>query len=41
MCLTCQFYESNRNGESHFCKLLNTKLADSELRIDCPEHQLK
>lgn len=41
MCLTCQFYESNRNGANHFCGLLNTKLADSELRIDCPEHQLK
>lgn len=41
MCLTCQFYESNHNGANHFCGLLNTKLADSELRIDCPEHQLK
>lgn len=35
MCLTCQYYES-ANG--HFCKLLDKKLADVELRIDCPEH---
>jgi DNA-binding MarR family transcriptional regulator len=37
MCSTCQFYNSN-NG--HFCELLNQKLADSELRIDCAEHIL-
>lgn len=37
MCLTCQFYDSE-NG--HFCRLLNQKLADVELRIDCEEHSL-
>lgn len=35
MCSTCQFYNSD-NG--HFCQLLNQKLADVELRIDCEEH---
>lgn len=35
MCLTCQFYDSE-NG--HFCRLLNQKLAEVELRIDCEEH---
>ena len=41
MCFTCHFYKTNKNGKEHFCGLLNTKLADSELRIDCPEHSLK
>ncbi|TDD96965.1 MarR family winged helix-turn-helix transcriptional regulator [Flavobacterium cellulosilyticum] len=41
MCFTCHFYQSNKNGEEHFCNLLNTKLADNELRFDCPEHQQK
>jgi len=35
MCSTCQFYNSD-NG--HFCQLLNHKLAETELRIDCEEH---
>ncbi|MCW5961583.1 MAG: winged helix-turn-helix transcriptional regulator [Pyrinomonadaceae bacterium] len=35
MCSTCQFY---RSDDGHFCQLLNKKLADAELRIDCPEH---
>lgn len=38
MCLSCQYY-SSENG--HFCELLNQKLADEDLRIDCPEHLLK
>jgi DNA-binding MarR family transcriptional regulator len=41
MCFTCHFYKANKNGQKHFCSLLNTKLADSELRIDCPEHNLR
>ena len=39
MCFTCQFYKANKNGKEHFCGLLNTKLADTELRIDCAEHK--
>ena len=38
MCFSCQYYESDKNGQGHYCKLLQTKLADSELRIDCPEY---
>lgn len=38
MCLTCQYYNSD-NG--HFCQLLNQKLADVELRVDCEEHAQK
>lgn len=41
MCFTCHFYKSNKNGKEHFCRLLNTILADSELRIDCSEHSQK
>jgi DNA-binding MarR family transcriptional regulator len=41
MCFTCHFYKSNKNGQEHFCGLLNTKLTDNELRIDCAEHKQK
>lgn len=41
MCYTCHFYKSTKNGQGHFCNLLNSKLADNELRIDCPEHKQK
>ena len=39
MCFTCHFYKTNKNG--HFCNLLNSSIADNELRIDCPEHKQK
>lgn len=38
MCATCSNYELD-NG-IHYCKLLKTPLAESELRVDCPEHEL-
>ena len=41
MCFTCHFYKSDKKGKEHFCRLLNTKLANTELRIDCAEHSLK
>lgn len=41
MCFSCRFYKSNVNGQEHFCELLNQQLANSDLRIDCPEHILK
>ncbi len=41
MCFTCHFYNANKNGQGHFCNLLNSTLADNELRIDCPEHKQK
>ena len=44
MCITCQFFHSNANPNSdtpHHCKLLDKPLANSSLRLDCPEHELK
>jgi DNA-binding MarR family transcriptional regulator len=37
MCFTCANY-SLQNGE-HYCKLLQIKLANRELRIDCDEYE--
>ena len=39
MCFTCSYYE--RTNNKHFCKLLQAKLTSKELRVDCPEHELK
>jgi DNA-binding MarR family transcriptional regulator len=38
MCFTCSYYNS-KNG-IHYCNLLKTKLAESEIRVDCPEHEV-
>lgn len=38
MCFTCSFY-NDENG-IHYCNLLKTKLSESEIRVDCPEHQI-
>ncbi len=40
MCLSCMHFRSGEGKQSHFCKLLNKKLKNSELRIDCPEYQM-
>lgn len=40
MCVTCVHYKPADTMQPHFCKLLNKKLENSELRIDCPEHEL-
>lgn len=39
MCFTCNYFQTN-NGE-FYCKLLEMKLHQRDLRIDCPEHQPK
>jgi DNA-binding MarR family transcriptional regulator len=39
MCYTCQFFE--KTEPDHFCVLLNKPLQQKDLRIDCPEHELK
>jgi len=39
MCFTCSNYQLE-NG-IHYCKLLKSQLAENELRIDCPEHELQ
>ena len=38
MCFTCSYYNSE-NG-IHYCNLLKKKLAESEIRVDCPEHEV-
>lgn len=38
MCFTCSYYE--RNKGAHYCKLIKSKLAENELRLDCPEHEI-
>jgi DNA-binding MarR family transcriptional regulator len=40
MCTTCVHYKPADGRQPHFCKLLNKKIENSELRIDCPDHQL-
>lgn len=37
MCFTCANYQFDKG--THYCKLLQTTLAGSRLRIDCPEHE--
>jgi len=41
MCMTCSHYQLNKNGKEHFCKLLNQQLQVADLRVDCPEHEVK
>ncbi|MBC9798495.1 MarR family winged helix-turn-helix transcriptional regulator [Sinomicrobium weinanense] len=38
MCFSCRYYSGK--GNAHYCNLLQTPLTDSELRVDCPEHEL-
>jgi DNA-binding transcriptional ArsR family regulator len=38
MCYNCAHYRIQGNG--HFCQLMNTPLQASELRVDCPEHEV-
>ena len=38
MCFTCAYYKAGK--ETHFCHLLNTKLEETEIRVDCPEHEM-
>ena len=40
MCFSCSHYQSSKNGQKHFCKLLNETLHTTDLRLDCPEHQM-
>ncbi|MCZ2128637.1 MAG: MarR family winged helix-turn-helix transcriptional regulator [Bacteroidia bacterium] len=41
MCMSCSYYQPSDKGQKHFCKLLNQNLHVKDLRIDCPEHELK
>jgi DNA-binding MarR family transcriptional regulator len=39
MCFTCSYYGNDKGV--HYCNLLNTKLAETEIRLDCSEHEMK
>lgn len=39
MCFTCSNHQVDKGV--HYCKLLKSRLAESELRVDCPEHELQ
>lgn len=41
MCMTCVYYKKDDSRNIHFCKLLNKRLKNTELRIDCPEHSMR
>tara|TARA_Y100001972_G_scaffold128457_1_gene189243 strand:+ start:1438 stop:2043 length:606 start_codon:yes stop_codon:yes gene_type:complete len=38
MCFSCANYRSEKG--THYCNLLKAHLAESELRVDCPEYQM-
>ncbi len=38
MCQTCQHHSKS---DAHYCKFLNQSLTNQELRVDCPNHQMK
>ena len=43
MCVTCRFFQPDIHQDAdspHHCGLLDVPLAGSDLRIDCPEHEL-
>lgn len=43
MCITCKYFQplAHPNAKAmHHCHLLDKPLAEFDLRIDCPEHQL-
>jgi DNA-binding MarR family transcriptional regulator len=43
MCLTCKFFQPSAHPASkapHHCQLLDKPLAEVELRLDCPEHEV-
>jgi DNA-binding MarR family transcriptional regulator len=43
MCVTCRFFQRDAHpgaGAPHHCRLLDVPLSGSDLRVDCPEHEL-
>lgn len=41
MCMSCSYYQSSVDEQKSFCRLLNQELHVKDLRIDCPEHEMK
>ncbi len=39
MCFGCKYYCKNK--DNHFCNLLNEPLLDKDIRLDCPEFEMK
>ncbi|MBC3758178.1 winged helix-turn-helix transcriptional regulator [Hyunsoonleella sp. SJ7] len=37
-CYACKFYQ--KNGQHHYCNLLEKELQHSEIRVDCPEFEI-
>ncbi|MDZ7360348.1 MAG: MarR family transcriptional regulator [candidate division KSB1 bacterium] len=43
MCITCKFFQPEAHANTkapHHCRLLDKPLANSEWRLDCPEHEM-
>ena len=38
-CYNCKFYQ--KSGKTHFCRLLEAPLLNSDIRVDCPEYNDK
>ena len=36
-CYSCRYLAKSDTG--HYCRLIETKLAESDIRLDCPDHQ--
>ncbi|MGA7778490.1 MAG: MarR family winged helix-turn-helix transcriptional regulator [Paraburkholderia sp.] len=41
MCLTCTHFEPSKNPKKtpHYCKLLDLKMSDTDVRLDCSVHE--
>ncbi len=39
MCFSCRFYQSDEKQD--YCRLLQKPLRTNDIRIDCPEHEMK
>lgn len=39
MCYSCEFFTNDEDGT--YCNLLKSPLKPSDIRLDCPEHELK
>ncbi|MEL7122016.1 MAG: MarR family winged helix-turn-helix transcriptional regulator [Bacteroidota bacterium] len=39
-CFGCRFYQGDQRGE-HYCKLLEKRLQNVDLRLDCPDYSTK
>lgn len=39
-CTTCRFFKATPDTGTFYCKLLERDMSTTDLRIDCPEHEL-